>query len=202
MAGLDSQVKICNAALNRIGVHDYITDITDDTAEANACELHYENIRDTLLAEVDWQFARKRVTLTTEAGDPPDEWDYQYQVPSDMIVARKITSGIRLERTDQKYPFRIEWNDTASKQLIYCDVEDAELQYTYRVTDVAQYPPWFSNVFAWRLAQELAMPLSKKAKLFELAVNSAEFYLGLAMQNNYGGEHEDTPETESIAARD
>lgn len=65
------QTDICNLALTRIGWKTLISSIDDEGTEAAMCKLYYSHCLQMALTKADWNFARKRVALVEEAGDPP-----------------------------------------------------------------------------------------------------------------------------------
>jgi hypothetical protein len=165
-----SQVEICNLAIARLGETKQITDITEAGRAASMCNLHYDHVREMALARGDWNFARKRETLTAESGDPPDEWEYQYQVPSDCLAARKIVTGQYVPTPENVVPFTQEWDDTSSKVLIYTNHSAPDLIYTYNITNEALFERFFSDFFAWWLAMEIAIPVTgQRAKRSDAA---------------------------------
>lgn len=62
-----TEVSIANMALSRVGHHNQITALSDNTEAARQCNLHYEGARDSLLRSHPWKFAKKRTKLITQA---------------------------------------------------------------------------------------------------------------------------------------
>lgn len=58
-----SDTIICNLALSAIGTRSTITSLTEASAEAQTCALHYVNVRNELLRDANWNFARKQINL-------------------------------------------------------------------------------------------------------------------------------------------
>lgn len=201
MAAL-TKIEICNLALSRVGVKEYISSITEQTAEAEACNLTYDHVLREALAICDWTFARKRGTLIEEAGDPPEEWAFQYQLPADLITARYIDNGLTEWRQDQIFPFVIE-NPSGSKSLLYCQIEDAILKYTFDQTDPAHYPSWFSDYAAWELAADIALPITSKDEIWRTALSGAYASKNKAIARNHRSEQKRPVETDGafLAAR-
>jgi hypothetical protein len=160
------QTDICNLALTRIGWKTLISSIDDDGTEAAMCKLYYAHCLQKALSKADWNFARKRADLVEEAGDPPDEWGYQYLWPADCLAPRRFVDGMQEQRQGSIIKFTIEWSADTSKKLIYSDIEpdDATLIYTYDVTDEAKLDPMFADYLAWYLAFEIALPLANNVK--------------------------------------
>lgn len=62
-----SEVGIVNVALQRSGIPTTITALTDSTAEAEAANKVWEYVRNEVLEQDDWRFAKRRTTLSKVA---------------------------------------------------------------------------------------------------------------------------------------
>jgi hypothetical protein len=155
---MSTVITICNMALARIGVSSYISSLTEASNEARNCALFYEPMRDFVLRDHPWNFAKKRVRLA-DAGTPPPEWGFKYAYPSDCIKVRHIVSpGFINPRNDQRVQYEVAHEN--GQRVIYSNQDQAELVYTMRVTDPTIYDPMFTSALAYLLASEIAMPLS------------------------------------------
>jgi hypothetical protein len=65
---MSSIVSICNLALSNLG-KDNISALTDEGAEARACNQFYDHVRDTLLQVYPWSFAGKTASLAEVTND-------------------------------------------------------------------------------------------------------------------------------------
>lgn len=106
---MSSDTQVANLALAKIGTRSTIASLTEDSNEARAINLIYENTRDQVLGMAFWNFARKTANLSvlktapgavgsTSTGGPtwspdwpPPGWLYEYAYPSDCIQMRFIT---------------------------------------------------------------------------------------------------------------
>lgn len=179
-----SAVEICNLALAHFGDEATVSSISppDGSAQAAHCARFYPIARDALLELRAWDFATKRVALAQTTRTPPGAWTYEYAAPSDMIRPLAVLLADSPDETDS-YDYVIEAGTDGARVLL-CDVEDAYLRYTARVTDTAKFPPMFVTGLSYLLASYLVGPITKdiKAKqgLYELAM--AE--IGLAAVSN------------------
>jgi hypothetical protein len=155
-----SEVQICNLALARIGVRDYIESLSDASEAAETCNLFYEPMRDAALEAFPWPFATRRASLAELAGVERDGWDYVYSLPADCVAPRYIYPGTTNPSAANRVPFEIE--DEAGADVLLANVEEPVLIYTYRVTDVAKFKPAFTDALSWLLAAELAVALEAK----------------------------------------
>lgn len=104
-----SVVSICNRALSKIGTRSSIASITEGSAEAEACNLNFNPVRDQLLRAAHWGFARKFETAAVlkygvgaveftgtvpsvwSSDYPPQPWLYTYGYPADALLIRYVT---------------------------------------------------------------------------------------------------------------
>ena len=177
-----SEVQICNMALARIGVSQYISSLTESSNEARTCNLFYSIVRDRVLEEMPWRFAVKQTTLQL-TGTAPDPWAYQYRYPNDCLKAiRLLAPG-----GSNKYSiFQNNTNSTINNKIVYDIMEDeanagrvivtdqdsAILEYVKAITDPTLFSPSFTNALAWGLAAEIAAPLTADPKYAQAAQQS------------------------------
>ncbi len=173
-----TQVGIYNMALARIGIDDYVENLTDQTNEANACNTFYEACRDLCLSSYPWPFATRRATLAVLAAEPARAgWKYVYALPADTISPLYIYSGgqgfalydpttfyalqnPRAPRADQRVPYAIEAASIGDGQVLLCDYETPIFIYTSLISDTSKFDANFTNALAWLLASEICMPLN------------------------------------------
>lgn len=159
MALPTTDTELCNIALGHLGITTRIDDLaTDDTKEATVCRANYELIRDEVLTDALWPEARKIATLGLVEEDPNDEWSFSYTYPSDCLHPRRILSGARTDSMDTVIPFQI--GNDAGAILIYTDTEDAELEYTMRLTTVSLMSALFIQAFTYKFAGSIAPSFS------------------------------------------
>ncbi len=195
-----TQPQICNLALSKIGQNAYIDSINDASTEAAECKLHYDQVLDECLRQVDWGFARTRAALNLQTGDPPKPWHYQYVYPSDVVQARRIDTGLREGEDLRHIQYRTEL--VGGLRLLYTNQEDACLVYTARVTDPNLYPSNFVDYLSWKLAAAIVMPLTGNRALRNDTETLANLALQRAITADFDNEQE-PPEQEAgyIAAR-
>ena len=75
---MQSAVEICNVALSSYLGARPITSMEQPTPEAEACRLHYDRVRRSLLERADWTFATRRAALARLADNDRDAWTYRY----------------------------------------------------------------------------------------------------------------------------
>lgn len=105
---MTSETTICNFALSQVGTRSTIASLTEDSNEARACNLWFDQTRDDMLQQAFWNFARKTATLsllkqspgtpgfvgpasaTWSNVYPAPPWQYQYAYPSDCLQVRYL----------------------------------------------------------------------------------------------------------------
>lgn len=109
---MTSNVDICNRALSSIGSKKKISSLSQDSIEAQTCNLVLTNNRDDLLRMAPWDCAlttRNLVYITSVPGTPENQssatalwqpgqpsppWTYEYQYPVDCLRACRVLPNI------------------------------------------------------------------------------------------------------------
>src|SRR5687767_6554440 len=110
-------------SLSALGLDADVQAVGESSAEARACDLFYPDVRDQVLRDFPWPFARKVAVLAVVAGTP-NEWGYQYRYPTDALSIRRIlpygvdtaTMG-QLEFPSTRIPYSI--SQDASGRLLW-----------------------------------------------------------------------------------
>ena len=185
-----TEASICNMALARIQVKQAIGSLTDETPVARLCTRFYEQTRQALLREFPWPFSEQYYTLALVETQPNARWGYSYRYPTGAVRINDVVSEQRIP--DPKIPFKI--GSDSQGRLIYTDEEDAVIAANTDISDTAQMDPLFVDAFAWRMASELAAPLSESTEVtnyanvkYEQAIRRA---MAVAMNEDSPDEYE------------
>lgn len=149
-----SETGIVNLAIGRLGSTGRITSLDDTTANAVRAKAVWQYIRDEVLEDFPWKFAKTRAALAKDSTDPAFGFDCRYVLPYDCL---KVLSTSE-DQPDNPLVYEIESGylltdyDNSSQDLY--------ILYTKRVTDTTKYSPSFVNALAYRLAAELAMAIT------------------------------------------
>lgn len=180
-----SAVSICNWALSRIAVSRTINDLEETSQEAATCKLFYDQVRDETLRAWPWPFAMRHAVLAlVEENNPAYDWQYAYRMPSGClrIILIRPAEGFNLTPSphlgyyptqylgpsyDQGQPFEVAGDDQG--WLILTNTPEARITYTAQVTDASRFAPDFASCLAWKLAAEIAAPLSQSGSLSDRA---------------------------------
>jgi len=122
------------------------------------------------------------------------DWDYVYDLPSDCLKPLKILDEYWEE--DPKY----EWRREGS--LIYCNIENAALQYIKQETTPANYSSALVEAIAYRLAWMVALPITgSRESRNDLWAMYDRFMKRVRSSGAEGGESQDRGEALWINAR-
>lgn len=170
---MPSEVSICNIALDHIGKAQ-ISALNEDSAEAQVCSRHYALARDSVFTKYNYRFLRGLSSLAQlTTNDRSNAWGYAYAVPSDVLRVRRVMpqvegSGLMTdaypyaasgEMVEARIPYELEGGN------LYCDIEDAVLEYTRGGVDAATYSQPVADAIACELAARIAYPLTRDRQL-------------------------------------
>ena len=198
-----SKVEIVNLALSHLAQGKEIANLeTEKSEEASAARRFYDIVRDQILRDFPWPFAKRIVALGLVAENPNSEWAFSYRYPTDCLKARRILSGTRNDTLLSRIKYKI--TGDASGWLIYTDKEEAELEYIAKNDNPQFYPPDFTLAFSYLLAAFMA-PRIAGGDAFGLGKNAATLYMITLSQAAAAALNEEQtdsqPEAESITAR-
>ncbi len=157
-------VVLYNLALDTIGARAKISLPTEQSREAEACNLWYPNIRDQVLASAAWPEATKMarlsllVTQDTDedgiwaSGDPRPDLLNSYALPSDMLRPQYVAGY---------GSFSIQSYGTEQRALMTSG-ENPVLVYTFRQTKVSMWSPELQMAIMYGLAASICISLTGK----------------------------------------
>lgn len=141
----NSKIGLLSKALILLG-EEPLNSLTDDrygaTVGSNLFELFYEN-------EVQsgaWRFCVKKRLLSRLVDVPVNQWTYAYQIPTDCLLPRGV------------WPFGTPY-DIYGRHL-YSDAATLDLEYLYK-PDVDQIPAYFALLMIYKLAADMAKPITE-----------------------------------------
>jgi hypothetical protein len=149
-----SKVEICNLALFHLGNGKEIASIDERSQEAAVVRRFFDPALEAVLRDFDWPFATKIAALAQVSVNPNTEWKFSYRYPSDCINIRRVLSGTRQDTAKSKVPFKIAQGPAGI--LIFCDIEQASIEYTVLTTNTQLFPPDFTMALSYKLAAYIA----------------------------------------------
>ena len=157
---------ICNQALSLINAG-RIRSMTEETEPARQCRLHYDLTRKVLLEQFEWNFARKRERAVLSE-HKIDGWGYVYAYPEKCVrILAVIPQGERY-RAEKQREYDVYVTDNNTKYIV-SDVPLMHIDYVYDVTDADVMNPIFVKALVYKMASDLAMPLTGNSGLFDQA---------------------------------
>ncbi|MBW9238351.1 hypothetical protein I6U33_13490 [Pseudomonas carnis] len=198
---MSSDVEICNIALSRVAHTQPIVSFTEKSKAAELCRVFYAPLRELVLQAFPWPFAESVVALAS-LGSPAPGWAYRYRYPANCLQVRDIVQpGFRRSLTsDLQIPYRIGYD--AGGRVIHTDQPEAACRFTFKVEDSTFFDPQFADALAWRLAMDLALPLSSKPDLQQFAAEQYQVALTIAEGSAFEESRDDPePESEFITVR-
>jgi len=146
-----SETSICNSALIKVGSKQLITSLTQGTPNATLCGEQYPKIRDELLRSHNWNFASRWQELETTGNTPTAAYDYEFQLPTDLIRVIHVANN---DRGSGTIPYDL-YNDK-----LYCDSNQVFLKYISKVTDPNLFPADFREALASALAYDISYAMT------------------------------------------
>ena len=152
-----SVAEICRRAILRVGSADLFKPHGEPMVIAQSL---YESVRDSLLADFQWSFARAQVSIAKDAANPTTGYSFRYAIPA---ACKQI---IRVNNIDDSEN-NAQWEVVGG--FIHTNfATPIILDHTATVTDVAKFPPIFVEILTASLALKLAsiveFPTSQPSK--------------------------------------
>lgn len=182
---MQSAIAICNIALTSYLGAKHITSFSEASPEAEACDLHYDRIRRSLLERWNWTFASTREALVQQAAnDRLGAWAYCYARPANMIAIRWVNTP-----ESARAAMRLGQSPDSPREMtaeaIYSDLPGAVIEYTRDEEDPTLFPPGFGNTLAASLAAAIAMPITRDMAKVKAAQQEAAELLEQAMVSDF-----------------
>tara|TARA_R110000851_G_scaffold41032_3_gene103213 strand:- start:783 stop:1337 length:555 start_codon:yes stop_codon:yes gene_type:complete len=149
-------VEIANRSLTYLGANP-ITSLVDDTKEARSCNRLYAQTLDQLLRDHPWNFALKRVALAANTTAPVYEYTNAFDFPD---------SCLRIIEVDTTLAWVVE-----GRQIVTDAGAPLNIVYTERVTDPNLFDVKFIEVYALRLAADIAYDVTASQTVAQNAEN-------------------------------
>jgi hypothetical protein len=183
MASGDSNVTICNQALNLLGA-DVISSFSDTTNDAaTVCNNIYDTIKKQTLSLYPWSFALTKVQLARSSTTPINEWSYQYDLPSTAVSGTPLqvyNSSATRVLPIQNYELLY----TASGPTIATNESSIYIDYVTSGISEGLMPSYFVQLLVYMMAWHLAEPVTDQTTKADYWRTVA---LGGVAENGRGG---------------
>ncbi|MBF8733103.1 hypothetical protein IRZ59_21980 [Pseudomonas guariconensis] len=198
---MPSDIEICNIALGRVSNTQPIASFTERSKQAELCQTFYSLLREIVLQDFPWPFAESIVALA-DVGSPAPGWQFRYRYPADCLLVREIvTPGQnRVLSSSMEIPYKVGYDPGG--RVIHTDQPMASVRFTFNVQNPTNFDALFVDALAWRLAMDLALPLSSKPEYRTFCEqqyqNALTIAQGAAFRESQDGE---MPESEFVTVR-
>lgn len=183
MASGDTNVTICNQALNLLGA-DTISSFSDTSNDASAvCNNIYETVQRQTLSMYQWSFAFTKLQLAQSSTAPIGEWTYRYDLPATAVAAQAFQ--VYNTSSTGSSPIRsFEVFYTNSGPAIFTNEKTIYIDYITSEVTEGIMPSYFVQLLVYMMAWHLAEPVTDQITKAEYWKNVA---IGPATENGRGG---------------
>jgi hypothetical protein len=153
-------IEIINFALSDCGAT-LIATLDDDLPEARTAKAKYAAIRDAVIEDREWTFAKKRVELSKMADVPAFGYAYQYVIPSDCIRVIRVYDAAGVETSTP-----MQADEWVREGYAVLTNEDAPIyaELLMRAGE-GSFSPGMVLALAARLTSAFAVPLTENRQL-------------------------------------
>jgi len=137
-----SKIHIASNAIVLLGGSPF-SSFTEDSAEARISASLYESSYLSLLTNHRWRFATKHARLARLSEKPIMDYEYMFQLPSDIEYLIKASVS----------------NYTIHESRLYANATDINIGYIFRVKEDT-LPSYFVKTLEFFLAAQFAVPLT------------------------------------------
>lgn len=147
-----SDTEVVNSALIKLGAEP-ISDLQDEVKAARFARVVYPRLRKEVITSHPWNFAYERRVLSASAAAPAFGYDYKYPIPADILRVFFINEQ------DYSSDWKVEG------KFILTDLSSLKIEGVRDVTDTSKWTATFDEVMAFRIAWDLAYPLTQSIPL-------------------------------------
>jgi hypothetical protein len=160
-------LTIYNLALSHIGQKP-VDNTTDETQpEILACNTHFPNARDSVLAEVAFPFndapIRLQQHLSVDDVSIPG-WSYFYTYPASALAVWSVYSSENASKASEN-DFAVRYLPALSTHIICTNEAYAYANVSYLVTDYTLWDDRFIQAVSYKLASAICMQITGDANL-------------------------------------
>jgi hypothetical protein len=158
-----SDVQIANRALAKLG-DKTIVSLTENSNQARAVNECYTLVRQGELRRHPWHFAKRRAQLAASVDTPAFDYVYAYPLPADCLRVLMPMPDSESVQYDGKVDWKIE-----GRSILSNEQGPLSIVYLADVTDPNEFDAAFIDVFASRLAVEVAHRLTGSTEKRKMA---------------------------------
>lgn len=148
-----SKTEIANRALTKLG-EDRIIDLLDDTERARTLNSLYDTCLDAELRSHLWNFATKRASLPRMVDIPAYGFEFQYQLPSDLVRLIQVNDWWYWRGGADYYGSSNSEYQVEGRLILTNYNAPLPIRYIARVDEPGLYDALFVEAFSCKLAME------------------------------------------------
>lgn len=175
---MQDKIAIINTGLTLLGVRT-ISNIDQENEVARKVKQIFDSSRDDVLRGASWNFASKfeRLSLLAEEVDDDDHvpgWTFTYKYPANCLKVRKVFNDSTLlsrRLVDRNKNFREVIATTSGEKALVSNLNLAQVEFTFQVTDTTQFDSAFDRALAHKLAFDLAITLTGNGSIQQAQAN-------------------------------
>jgi hypothetical protein len=153
-----------NGALAEIGEPPIAALSDPGRAAARHCNRFFAGVRDELLREAPWQFAKNYVTPAAQPTAPSPRWLYRYLMPADCVNIVCV-----MHRQNAEWEQNSSGDDATVAICLDTNLVAPNVWYTRRIVNPAQWDALFCELFDISLAAKINPLIGRdKSKTAEL----------------------------------
>ncbi|HEV2178333.1 MAG TPA: hypothetical protein VGU20_31050 [Stellaceae bacterium] len=154
-----TKLSICSAALVLCGEKP-MNSLTDNRYGAAVCAALFDMVYETELQSNRWRFACKKAQLSQINVTPPNEFQFAFQLPTDMLLPIGFW-GMGPDRSYEMYGGNIIYTNVKSNPgPVNASAPVLTFDYMYK-PDVSTVPSYFSLLVTYALARDCIKPITE-----------------------------------------
>jgi hypothetical protein len=153
-----TKLSMINAALILCG-EPAMNSLTDKRYGAQVGAALFDMLYETELQSNRWRFACKKAQLSQVNVTPPNEWQYCFQLPTDMLLPIGFW-GVSPDRSYEIYSDKIYTNLTSNPGAVNATAPVLTFDYMFK-PDPATVPSYFALMITYALARDMIKPITE-----------------------------------------
>lgn len=153
-----TKLSLCSAALVLCGEKP-MNSLTDNRYGASVCAALFDMVYETELQSNRWRFACKKAALAQQNNTPPNEWQFCYSLPTDMLLPIGFY-GMGPDKSYEIYSDVIYTNVTSNPGPVNSTTPVLTFDYMFK-PDPSTVPSYFSLLVTYALAKNAIKPVTE-----------------------------------------
>lgn len=155
------KLEIINRALTKLGAKN-ISSLTEESVEAKLATKTYNESLESLLSELDWNFALKEESLKLSTKQSQWRKGNYFELPADVLKICEVS-----------VPSDTYWRQEGD--YVFTTASDFGILYISKCVNESLFPAYFKDALVYKLASDLCYPITNST---EKAMNFLELYKG------------------------